>query len=227
MAPTLAGEAALAELAACNPAELSRVTKLREVHARCARAGVCTSTAAGSSAAAAAEIVGTGAADVALLYALFDTAVLHGMPQLVCHYVEEVCSHDDFSSPDGVEVSVHPYPCVREKTSERGRSDHAWSPFSPLPLKKSQNPNESTQRSTYLSHTHTHTHSSTHEYTKSLSTPNPRLPTRPPTGVPPGRRDGGGLGGGGAALRGDGGAVQFESSSPIALESAWFQPLSL
>lgn len=157
MAPTLAGEAALAELAACNPAELSRVTKLREVHARCARAGVCTSTAAGSSAAAAAEIVGTGAADVALLYALFDTAVLHGMPQLVCHYVEEVCSHDDFSSPDGVEVSVHPYPCVREKTSERGRSDHAWSPFSPLPLKKIAKPKRK-HTAVYLSLTHTHAH---------------------------------------------------------------------
>ena len=109
MAPTAAGEEALAELAACNPAELSRVARLREVHARCSAAGVL-DTAAGSgsasAAAHAASAAGEGTTDVAKLHELFDAAVLHGIPQLVCHYVEEVCGQDDFSSPDGVEVSV-------------------------------------------------------------------------------------------------------------------------
>eukprot|EP00227_Mantoniella_beaufortii_P020849 CAMPEP_0197599684 /NCGR_PEP_ID=MMETSP1326-20131121/31884_1 /TAXON_ID=1155430 /ORGANISM="Genus nov. species nov., Strain RCC2288" /LENGTH=56 /DNA_ID=CAMNT_0043166693 /DNA_START=96 /DNA_END=262 /DNA_ORIENTATION=+ len=35
-----AAELALAELAACAPGELSRVVRLREIHARCAAAGV-------------------------------------------------------------------------------------------------------------------------------------------------------------------------------------------
>lgn len=99
---------ALAELAGCDPAELSRVARLREVHARCAAAGVLDAAAGSGSASAAAHAAsaaGSGASDVARLHALFDAAVRHGMPQLVCHYVEEVCSHDDFSSPDGVEVS--------------------------------------------------------------------------------------------------------------------------
>lgn len=99
-------EVALAELASCAPAELSRVSRLREVHAMCSAAGVLQSGTSGSSSAAAhaASAAGPGAADVAKLHALFDAAVAHGMGQMVCHYVDEVCSHDDFSSPDGVEV---------------------------------------------------------------------------------------------------------------------------
>ena len=112
MGTSAAGELALAELAACAPGDLSRVARLREIHARCAAAGVLNpswggSVAGGSTAAAAAAGEGEGAggaSDVAKLHALFDAAVRHGMPQLVCHYVDEVCSLDDFTSPDGVEV---------------------------------------------------------------------------------------------------------------------------
>ena len=108
--PGTVKEVALAELAACSPAELCRVARLREVHARCSTAGVLDAGYGGSFSAAShaggasAAGAGNGAADVGKLHALFDAAVRHGMPQLVCHYVDEVCSLDDFSSPDGVEV---------------------------------------------------------------------------------------------------------------------------
>ena len=36
------------------------------------------------------------------------------MPQLVCHYVDEVCGHDDFSSPDGVEAYLQDGEMVAE-----------------------------------------------------------------------------------------------------------------
>jgi len=125
--PGTVKEMALAELAACSPAELCRVARLREVHARCSAAGVLDAGYGGSFSAAShagdasAAGAGDGAADVGKLHALFDAAVRHGMPQLVCHYVDEVCSLDDFSSPDGVEV----------RPSNSPRTD-------PLPLGTSQ-----------------------------------------------------------------------------------------
>ena len=101
-------EQALAELASCDPADLSKVAKLRVIHSRCAQAGVLTGASVSSATATAhaASAAGDGASDVAKLHQLFDAAVANGMPQLVCHYVDEVCGHDDFSSPDGVEVST-------------------------------------------------------------------------------------------------------------------------
>jgi len=95
-----AAEAALAELAACSPAELSRVVRLHQVHVQCAAAGVLASAAGLPGSAA------EGKGSVAELHDLFDASVQHGMHQLVCHYVDEVCGHEGFSSPDGVEV--HP-----------------------------------------------------------------------------------------------------------------------
>ena len=96
-----AGEAALETLMSCLPADLSRVAKLREVHAACSAAGVVD---ARSTAETSAGDDDDGAGDVARLHSLFDAAVRHGASSLVCHYVDEVCGRDDFSSPDGVEA---------------------------------------------------------------------------------------------------------------------------
>ena len=110
-------ESALAALADRSPAELSRVPTLRAAHAACAAAGVFDGGAASASASAAAHAAsaaGDGAVDVAKLHQIFDAAVHHGMPQLVCHYVDEVCGHDDFSSPDGVEAYLQDGEMVAE-----------------------------------------------------------------------------------------------------------------
>ena len=109
-------EQALAELASCDPADLSKVAKLRVIHSRCAQAGVLTGASVSSATATAhaASAAGDGASDVAKLHQLFDAAVANGMPQLVCHYVDEVCGHDDFSSPDGVEAYLQDGEMVAE-----------------------------------------------------------------------------------------------------------------
>ena len=115
--PPSALESALAALADRSPAELSRVPTLRAAHAACAAAGVFDGGAASASASAAAHAAsaaGDGAVDVAKLHQIFDAAVHHGMPQLVCHYVDEVCGHDDFSSPDGVEAYLQDGEMVAE-----------------------------------------------------------------------------------------------------------------
>ena len=44
------------------------------------------------------------------------------MPQLVCHYVDEVCGHDDFSSPDGVEAYLQDGEMVAEWAASSLRS---------------------------------------------------------------------------------------------------------
>ena len=54
------------------------------------------------------------APDVAKLHQIFDAALRRGVSQLVCHYVDEVCGHDDFSSPDGVEAYLQDGECVAE-----------------------------------------------------------------------------------------------------------------
>ena len=106
-------ELALESLVSCHPIDLSRVAKLREVHAVCVSAGVVD----GSVAAACAEPGSSdadGARDVARLHSLFHAAVTHGAAQLVCHYVDEVCGRDDFSSPDGVEAYLRDGEMVAE-----------------------------------------------------------------------------------------------------------------
>ena len=117
-------EQALAELAMCDPADLSKVQKLRVIHSRCAQAGVLTgaSVSSASATAHAASAAGDGASDVAKLHQLFDAAVANGMPQLVCHYVDEVCGHDDFSSPDGVEAYLQDGEMVAEWAASSLRS---------------------------------------------------------------------------------------------------------
>ena len=117
-------EQALAELASCDPADLSKVAKLRVIHSRCAQAGVLTGASVSSATATAhaASAAGDGASDVAKLHQLFDAAVANGMPQLVCHYVDEVCGHDDFSSPDGVEAYLQDGEMVAEWCSAALRS---------------------------------------------------------------------------------------------------------
>ena len=117
-------EQALAELAMCDPADLSKVQKLRVIHSRCAQAGVLTgaSVSSASATAHAASAAGDGASDVAKLHQLFDAAVANGMPQLVCHYVDEVCGHDDFSSPDGVEAYLQDGEMVAEWATSSLRS---------------------------------------------------------------------------------------------------------
>ena len=136
--PGPAAEAALASLAAVAPAELSRVARLREIHATCAAAGIVPPASVGSSArsshaGAIAPDPGLagggsdGAEDVERLHALFDAAVEHGMPQLVCHYVDEVCGHDDFTSPDGVQVSVASPACAAR--GRLGRRSTSGRPF--------------------------------------------------------------------------------------------------
>ena len=106
-----AGEAALETLMSCLPADLSRVAKLREVHAACSAAGVVD---ARSTAETSAGDDDDGAGDVARLHSLFDAAVRHGASSLVCHYVDEVCGRDDFSSPDGVEAYLRDGEMVAE-----------------------------------------------------------------------------------------------------------------
>ena len=117
-------EQALTELAMCDPADLSKVQKLRVIHSRCAQAGVLTgaSVSSASATAHAASAAGDGASDVAKLHQLFDAAVANGMPQLVCHYVDEVCGHDDFSSPDGVEAYLQDGEMVAEWAASSLRS---------------------------------------------------------------------------------------------------------
>ena len=110
-------EEALASLAAVDPADLSRVASLRAMHAECAAAGVFAGdlgTSAASAAAARAAVGDECAPDVAKLHQIFDAAVRRGVSQLVCHYVDEVCGHDDFSSPDGVEAYLQDGECVAE-----------------------------------------------------------------------------------------------------------------
>ena len=106
-----AGEAALETLMSCLPADLSRVAKLREVHAACSAAGVVD---ARSTAETSAGDDDDGAGDVARLHSLFDAAVRHGASSLVCHYVDEVCGRDDFSSADGVEAYLRDGEMVAE-----------------------------------------------------------------------------------------------------------------
>ena len=110
-------EEALASLAAVDPADLSRVASLRAMHAECAAAGVFAGdlgTSAASAAAARAAVGDECAPDVAKLHQIFDAALRRGVSQLVCHYVDEVCGHDDFSSPDGVEAYLQDGECVAE-----------------------------------------------------------------------------------------------------------------
>ena len=94
------------------------------IHSRCAQAGVLTgaSVSSASATAHAASAAGDGASDVAKLHQLFDAAVANGMPQLVCHYVDEVCGHDDFSSPDGVEAYLQDGEMVAEWATSSLRS---------------------------------------------------------------------------------------------------------
>ena len=107
-----AGEAALDTLVSCLPADLSRVAKLREVHAACSAAGVVDARSATAETSAGDDDDGAG--DVARLHSLFDAAVRHGASSLVCHYVDEVCGRDDFSSPDGVEAYLRDGEMVAE-----------------------------------------------------------------------------------------------------------------
>ena len=107
-----AGEAALETLVSCLPADLSRVAKLREVHAACSAAGVVDARSATAETSAGDDDDGAG--DVARLHSLFDAAVRHGVSSLVCHYVDEVCGRDDFSSPDGVEAYLRDGEMVAE-----------------------------------------------------------------------------------------------------------------
>ena len=111
-------ERALEDLASTDPSDLSSVKNLREMHARCAAAGVFTAAGPnfGSASAAfhAAASTHDGAADVAKLHLLFDAAVAHGIPHLVCHYVDEVCGRDEFTSPDGVEAYLQDGEMVAE-----------------------------------------------------------------------------------------------------------------
>ena len=107
-----AGEAALETLMSCLPADLSRVAKLREVHAACSAAGVVDARSATAEPSAGDDDDGAG--DVARLHSLFDAAVRHGASSLVCHYVDEVCGRDDFSSPDGVEAYLRDGEMVAE-----------------------------------------------------------------------------------------------------------------
>ena len=107
-----AGEAALETLMSCLPADLSRVAKLREVHAACSAAGVVDARSATAETSAGDDDDGAG--DVARLHSLFDAAVRHGASSLVCHYVDEVCGRDDFSSPDGVEAYLRDGEMVAE-----------------------------------------------------------------------------------------------------------------
>ena len=107
-----AGEAALETLMSCLPADLSRVAKLREVHAACSAAGVVDARSTAETSAG--DDDDGGAGDVARLHSLFDAAVRHGASSLVCHYVDEVCGRDDFSSPDGVEAYLRDGEMVAE-----------------------------------------------------------------------------------------------------------------
>ena len=107
-----AGEAALETLVSCLPADLSRVAKLREVHAVCSAAGVVDARSATAKPSAGDDEDGAG--DVARLHGLFDAAVRHGASSLVYHYVDEVCGQDDFSSPDGVEAYLRDGEMVAE-----------------------------------------------------------------------------------------------------------------
>ena len=113
-----AGEAALDMLVSCHPADLSRVAKLREVHSACVSAGVVAGRSTQNSTLNDAD----GASDVAQLHSLFDAAVTHGAGSLVCHYVDEVCGRDDFSSPDGVEAYLRDGEMVAEWCSAATRS---------------------------------------------------------------------------------------------------------
>jgi len=110
LSPT--GEAALETLVSCLPADLSRVAKLREVHAACSAAGVVDARSATAETSAGDDDDGAG--DVARLHSLFDASVRHGASSLVCHYVDEVCGRDDFSSPDGVEAYLRDGEMVAE-----------------------------------------------------------------------------------------------------------------
>ena len=101
----MATEAALARLAGSAPEDLCRVSRLRELHGAIDAAGLCSRGIAGG------LPVGLGpggavdtSSDVKRLHAIFDAAVANGMHYLVSHYVDEVCSMDEFSSPDGVEA---------------------------------------------------------------------------------------------------------------------------
>ena len=118
------GRRTLTAPAMCDPADLSKVRKLPgdplAVRAR-RRLLTGASVSSASATAHAASAAGDGASDVAKLHQLFDAAVANGMPQLVCHYVDEVCGHDDFSSPDGVEAYLQDGEMVAEWASEAFR----------------------------------------------------------------------------------------------------------